>query len=103
LIGGLTVIFHLAYQSFLPSLVKLDQLVEGNSKLTASTSIAEKARRLHTGAFRAIDASVTQQRELIVSGYDGLLGEIHVLIRFESDLVECQVIYAQPITCKVIE
>jgi hypothetical protein len=62
-----------------------------------------EARRLHTGAFRAIDASVTQQRELIVSGYDGLLGEINVLIRFESDLVECQVIYAQPITCKVIE
>lgn len=41
LVGGLTVIFHLAYQSFLPSLVKLDQLVEGNSKLTASASIAE--------------------------------------------------------------
>lgn len=62
-----------------------------------------EARRLHTGAFRAIDESVTQQRELIVSGYDGLLGEINVLIRFESDLVECQVFYSQPITCNVIE
>jgi len=62
-----------------------------------------EARRMHTGAFRAIDDSVTPQRELIVSGYDGLLGEITVLVRFEEDLVECQVIYNQPITCKVLE
>lgn len=62
-----------------------------------------EARRMHTGAFRAIDASVTQQRDLIVSGYNGELGEINVLIRFERDLVECQVFYAQPITCKVVE
>ena len=62
-----------------------------------------EARRMHTGAFRAIDESVTSQRELIVSGYDGELGEINVLVRFESDLVECQVHYSQPITCSVIE
>ena len=62
-----------------------------------------EARRMHTGAFRAIDESVTQQRDLIVSGYDGELGEVHVLIRFERDVVGCQVFYSQPITCKVIE
>jgi hypothetical protein len=62
-----------------------------------------EARRMHTGAFRAIDESVTQQRELIVSGYDGELGEINVLVFFEKDLVECQVFYNQPITCKIIE
>ncbi|HKI55345.1 MAG TPA: hypothetical protein VJ987_14560 [Anaerolineales bacterium] len=62
-----------------------------------------EARRMHTGAFRAIDESVTSQRELIVSGYNGELGEINVLVRFERDLVECQVHYSQPITCKIIE
>jgi MFS family permease len=41
LVGLFTVFFHLAYQSYLPSLVTRDQLVEGNSKLTASQSIAE--------------------------------------------------------------
>jgi MFS family permease len=41
LVGVLTVFFHLAYHSFLPTLVARDQLVEGNSKLTASESIAE--------------------------------------------------------------
>jgi MFS family permease len=37
----LTVFFDIAYQSYLPSLVRRDELVEGNSKLTASASVAE--------------------------------------------------------------
>lgn len=41
LVGALTVFFQLSYQSVLPSLVEHDQLVEGNSKLIASASIAE--------------------------------------------------------------
>ncbi len=41
LTGLLTVLFDVAYQSFLPSLVARDQLIEGNSKLEASASIAQ--------------------------------------------------------------
>ncbi|MEP7216821.1 MAG: MFS transporter [Anaerolineaceae bacterium] len=37
----LTVFFDVAYQSYLPTLVVRDQLVEGNAKLTASASVAE--------------------------------------------------------------
>jgi len=37
----LTVFFDVAYQSYLPSIVRRDELVEGNSKLTASASVAE--------------------------------------------------------------
>lgn len=62
-----------------------------------------ESRRMHAGAFRAVGESVTEQRDLIVSGYDGELGQVHVLVRFERDLVECQVFYIQPISCKVIE
>lgn len=43
LASTLTVFFDVAYQSYLPSLVAKDDLVEGNSKLTASGSIAEFA------------------------------------------------------------
>lgn len=39
--GALTVLFDVAYAAYLPSLVKSDELVEGNSKLTASASVAE--------------------------------------------------------------
>ncbi|MBA2373254.1 MAG: MFS transporter [Chloroflexi bacterium] len=39
--GCLTVFFDVAYQSYLPSLVGRDQLVEGNSKLEISRSAAQ--------------------------------------------------------------
>jgi MFS family permease len=41
LLGALTVLFDLAYQSYLPALVERAQLVEGNSKLQVSASVAE--------------------------------------------------------------
>jgi MFS family permease len=40
-VGILNVFFQLAYQAYLPALVERDQIIEGNSKLAASTSIAE--------------------------------------------------------------
>src|SRR5262249_57435530 len=39
--GCLTVFFDVAYQSYLPSIVDRDQLVEGNSKLEISRSAAQ--------------------------------------------------------------
>jgi len=41
--GVLTVLFDVAYQSYLPSLVERDQILEGNSKLALSSSVAEIA------------------------------------------------------------
>ncbi len=40
-VGVLTVFFQLAYEAYLPRLIEQDQLVEGNSKLSLSSSIAE--------------------------------------------------------------
>jgi MFS family permease len=42
-LGVLTVFFDVAYQSFLPALVRREDLVEGNSKLEASRSVAQVA------------------------------------------------------------
>jgi len=41
MIGSLTLVFNVAYQAFLPSVVHRDQLAEGNGKLAASQSVAE--------------------------------------------------------------
>jgi MFS family permease len=41
LVSILTVFFNVAYQSYLPSLIGRDELLGGNSKLTASASVAE--------------------------------------------------------------
>jgi MFS family permease len=42
-VGTLTVFFDVAYQSYLPSLVERDQLVDGNGKLEVSRTIAQTA------------------------------------------------------------
>ncbi len=39
--GVMTIFFDVAYQSFLPSMVREDQLLEGNSKLAVSAATAE--------------------------------------------------------------
>ena len=62
-----------------------------------------EARRMHTGAFRAIDDSVTEERKLIVSGYDSQLGEVNILVKFENSWAECQVFYNQPISCQLVD
>ncbi len=41
LVSALSVFFDVAYQSILPTLVKNDELVEANSKLSAAMSVAE--------------------------------------------------------------
>ena len=41
LAGILTTFFDVAYQSYLPTLIETEQLIEGNSKLAASASVAE--------------------------------------------------------------
>jgi MFS family permease len=41
--GALTMVFDVAYQSYLPSLVSKEDLLEGNSKLTGSSSVSEFA------------------------------------------------------------
>jgi MFS family permease len=43
LLSALTVGFDIAYRAYLPSLVRPDQLVEGNAKLQGSNSVAEVA------------------------------------------------------------
>jgi MFS family permease len=43
LTGALNVLFDVSYRSYLPSLVRREQLVEGNSKLSMSNSVAEVA------------------------------------------------------------
>jgi MFS family permease len=49
-VGVLTVFFDVSYQSYLPSLVARDQLVEGNSKLEISRSAAQLAGPALAGA-----------------------------------------------------
>jgi MFS family permease len=60
LIGAGTVVFDVAYLSYLPAVVAKDQLVDGNSKLSVSSSIAEVAGPgLAGGLIQMLTAPVT--------------------------------------------
>jgi MFS family permease len=52
-IGIFTVFFDVAYQSYLPSLVEREQLVEGNSKLQLTVSVTQVAGPSASGALIA--------------------------------------------------
>ena len=69
--GICTVFFDVAYQSYLPSLVTRDELVEGNAKLQASQSVAQVGGPafggLLVGAFTAPYALVADAVSFVVS------------------------------------
>jgi hypothetical protein len=62
-----------------------------------------ESRRMHLGALRTIEHIITPQRKLIISGYDNLLGEVWILVRFENAWAECLILYNQPSICKEID
>ena len=60
LVGLLTMIFDVAYLAYLPSLVRRDELVEGNSKLSVSAAVAEASGFSISGwLIQALSAPVT--------------------------------------------
>jgi len=61
-----------------------------------------ESRKMHQGALRVIQDSVTPERKLIVSGYDEYLSEVNVLVKFKDDWVECEVFYNQPLNCEKV-
>lgn len=78
LIGVLTVFFDIAYQAYLPSLVARDQLVEGNSRLEASRSVAQIASPGIAGVIiEALSASAAIVLDAISFVFSGaLIGSI---------------------------
>lgn len=61
-----------------------------------------ESRKMHVGALRVVQDSISSQRSLIVSGYDETLSEVNVLVKFKQDWVECEVFYSQPLNCKQV-
>lgn len=60
------------------------------------------SRRMRQGSLRAIQELITEDRSLVVSGYNEYLEEVDVLVKFEDAWVECLVLYGQPSNCKQV-
>ncbi len=60
------------------------------------------SRQMHLGALRPVENLITPDYKFIVSGYDQLLEQVQVLIRFKNGWVECGFIDAQLLSCKQV-
>lgn len=60
------------------------------------------SRRMRLASLRNVEDLVTPEYKMIVSGYDELIVEVNVLVRFQNAWVECDVFYNQPVTCKPV-
>jgi MFS family permease len=74
-VGVLTVFFDVAYQAFLPSLVRNDQLVAGNSALTLNDSLA---RIIGTSIGGAIVQLLTAPVAMVVDSLSFLVSSLSI-------------------------
>jgi len=85
-IGVFTVFFDVAYQSYLPALIERDQLVEGNSKLQLTVSIAQVAGPSASGG---LIAAITAPYAIIADAASFVVSTVFMLtMRHREDVVE---------------
>lgn len=58
------------------------------------------ARAMHLAGLRTINDVIARPRQLVIGEYDRMLGEIHVLVKFEDQWVDCLTVYAQMSNCQ---
>lgn len=61
----------------------------------------DMSKEMHTRSLSDVAEHVQESRHLFIGNYDEFLGEIHVLVNFDSSWIDCDVLYGQPSTCKL--
>jgi MFS family permease len=85
-IGIFTVFFDVAYQSYLPALVERDDLIDGNSKLQLSASVAQVAGPSASGG---LIAAITAPYAILLDAFSFIVSAIFMLrIRKTEPLTE---------------
>src|SRR6266849_797987 len=75
-IGVFTVFFDVAYQSYLPSLVEREQLIDGNAKLQLTVSVTQVAGPSTSGA---LIAAITSPYAIIVDAASFVVSTVFML------------------------
>lgn len=60
------------------------------------------SREKHLASFRYIKDDIQESRSLVVSRYDKLLENVHILVNFNGQWVECPTFFGTPLTCQPI-
>jgi hypothetical protein len=93
---------NLINSHFRSGITSLDNTIQfvldnkNNENIDKSLSREMRARALTT-----VREYVQESRYLFVSNYDEYLGDLHVLVKFGSQWVDCNVLYSQPVSCEI--
>jgi len=82
------------------SMVAMDQTIQFVLDTEGQPVDLARSREMHAASLRAVRDQVQVSRRLLVGSFDEFFGEVHVLIRFGDQWVECSTIYSQPAFCK---
>jgi MFS family permease len=84
LIGAFTVFFDISYQAYLPALVEREDLVDGNSKLYLTTSVAQVAGPSVAGG---LIAAITAPYAILVDAVSFVLSAVFTLRIHHDEVV----------------
>lgn len=59
------------------------------------------SRKVHARSLSTVEEYVQESRRLFVSSFDSSLGELHILVKFDTQWIDCSVLYNQPVSCKL--
>ncbi len=59
------------------------------------------SREMHARSLNTVEEYVQESRHLFVSSYDEYLGDLHVLVKFDDQWVDCHLLYKQPVSCEL--
>lgn len=82
------------------SVIAMDQTIQYVLDTQGQPVDPAESRRLHAASLRNVQDQIQASRRLLVGSFDEFFGEIHILIRFGDQWVDCSTIYAQPSFCK---
>ena len=84
---------------FRESIQQVDKVIEFAIAHEGQEVPHEQARKMRLFALSQVQEVVTEERGLVLSNYDEMLGQVDVLVDFQGQWVKCPVIYNQVITC----
>jgi hypothetical protein len=103
-IGGV-ITDNLINSHFRAGIVSLDRTIQfvldnkNNENVDKALS-----REMHARSLSSVEEYVQESRHLFVGRYDEILGELHVLVKFDDQdpWIDCNVLYSQPVSCKPV-
>ena len=60
------------------------------------------SREKHVAAMNPVKEYIQESRRLYVRSYDETLGNLHILVKFNQQLIDCDVLYGQPNFCQLV-